>query len=78
MIKYLEEEGTKMCNKIAAYPKKWKQPINVSKTAVQVFHSQSPNLVVHVYMEDQKLELVKSFKYFGFTWTSKISLKSIN
>ena len=26
-------------------------------------------------MEDQRLELVKEFKYLGFTWTNKMSLK---
>ena len=26
-------------------------------------------------MEGQKLEIVKEFKYLGFTWTSKLSLK---
>jgi hypothetical protein len=26
-------------------------------------------------MEGQKLELVKEFKYLGFTWTSKMSLR---
>ncbi|CAF1280177.1 unnamed protein product [Rotaria magnacalcarata] len=32
IIEYLEKEGTKVCNQIAAYSRKWKQPINVSKT----------------------------------------------
>ena len=26
-------------------------------------------------MQDQRLELVKEFKYLGFTWTNKVSLK---
>jgi len=76
MIKYLEEEGTRICNNIAKYSRKWKQPINLSKTVVQVFHSQVEYPVVNVYMEGQKLELVKEFKYLGFTWTSKMSLKA--
>ncbi|CAF1269779.1 unnamed protein product [Rotaria sp. Silwood1] len=45
MLKFLEEEGTKICNKIANYSEKWKQPINLSKTVVQVFHSQVENPV---------------------------------
>ena len=40
MIEILEDEGTKVCNKIAHYSKKWKQPINISKAVVQIFHSQ--------------------------------------
>ena len=75
MIKFLEDEGTKVCNKIAQYSKKWKQPINISKTVVQIFHSQVQNPLVDVYMEGQRLELVKEFKYLGFTWTNKMSLK---
>lgn len=75
MIKFLEEEGTKICNKIANYSKKWKQPINLSKTVVQIFHSQVQNPVVNVYMEGQRLEIVKEFKYLGFIWTNKMSLK---
>ncbi|CAF4731414.1 unnamed protein product, partial [Rotaria socialis] len=43
MIKFLEEEGTKICNQIANYSKKWKQPVNVSKTVAQTFHTQVQN-----------------------------------
>ena len=75
MIKFLADEGTKVCNKIAHYSKKWKQPINISKTVVQIFHSQVQNPLVDVYMQGQRLELVKEFKYLGFTWTNKMSLK---
>ena len=75
MIKFLEEEGTKICNKIAAYSKKWKQPVNLSKTVVQVFHSQVKHIIVDVYMEGRRLNLVKEFKYLGFTWTNKMSSK---
>ena len=73
MIKFLEDEGTKVCNKIAHYSKKWKQPINISKTVVLIFHSQVQNPIVVVYMRGQRLE--KEFKYLGFTWTNKMSLK---
>jgi hypothetical protein len=48
MIKFLEDEGTKICNKIVDYSKKWKQPVNLSKTVVQVFHSQVQNPIVDV------------------------------
>jgi hypothetical protein len=75
MIKYLEEEGTRICNNIAKYSRIWKQPINLSKTVVQVFHSQVEYPVVNIYMEEQQLEAVKEFKYLGFTWTDKLSLK---
>ena len=75
MIKFLEDEGTKVCNKIAQYSKKWKQPINISKTVEQIFHSQVQNPLVDVYMQGQRLELVKEFKYLGFTWINKMSLK---
>ncbi len=30
---------------------------------------------LHSYMESQRLELVKEFKYLGFLWTNKMSLK---
>ena len=75
MIKFLEDEGTEVCNKIAHYSKKWKQPINISKTVVQICHSQVQNATIDVYMGGQRLELVKEFKYLGFTWTNKMSLK---
>ena len=75
MIKFLEDEETKVCNKIAHYSKKWKQPINISETVVQIFHSQVQNPIADVYMQDQRLELVKEFKYLSFTWTNKMSLK---
>ena len=76
MAKFLEEEGTRICNRISDYSKKWKQPINTSKTGVQVFHSQVRSPVANIYMDGQKLYLVNEFKYLGFTWTHKLSLKS--
>ncbi|CAM4925072.1 unnamed protein product, partial [Rotaria socialis] len=71
---FLEEEGTKICNQIANYSKKWKQPVNVSKTVAQIFHSQVQN-PINVFMDGKKLEVVKEFKYLGFAWTNKMSLK---
>ena len=75
MIDYLEEEGTRICSNISEYSAKWKQPINLSKTVIQIFHTQVRRPSVNVYMNKQKLEVVKKFKYLGFTWTDKMSLK---
>ena len=75
MIGYLEKEGTKICNQIFEYSKMWKQPINISKTVAQVFYTQIKKPVVKVEMNGQQIEIVKEFKYLGFTWTSKLSLK---
>ena len=75
MIKILEKEGTRICTEIANYSKRWNQPVNLSKTIVQVFHSQVKTPVVDMYMESQRLGIVKEFKYLGFIWTSKMSLK---
>ncbi|CAM4972576.1 unnamed protein product, partial [Rotaria socialis] len=75
MVKFLEEEGTKMCNLIANYSKKWKQSVNVSKKVAQIFHSQVQNPIINVFMDGKKLEVAKEFKYLGFAWTNKLSLK---
>ncbi|CAF1525161.1 unnamed protein product [Rotaria magnacalcarata] len=75
MIEYLEKEGTRVCNQFFLYSKKWKQPLNVSKTVVQLFHTQVKRPVVSVTINGNKIELVKEFKYLGFTWTDKLSLK---
>ncbi|CAF2261169.1 unnamed protein product [Rotaria magnacalcarata] len=50
MIEYLEKEGTKVCNQIAAYSGKWKQPINVSKTVAQIFFSQVTKPQINITM----------------------------
>ena len=75
MIQYLEKEGTRICNQVPAYSKKWKQPINVSKTVAQLFHTQVKRPVVNVTMNGEKIELIKEFKYVGFTSTDRLSLK---
>ena len=75
MIQYLEKEGTRICNQVYAYSKKWKQPINVSKTVAQLFHTQVKRPVVNVSTNGEKIKLVKEFKYLGFTWTDRLSLK---
>ena len=71
MIEYLQREATKICNQISEYARKWKQPINISKTEAQIFFSQ----VTIPTMDGQKIKIVKSFKYLPFIWTSKLSLK---
>ena len=75
MIEYLQEEGTKVCNQTSAYSRTWKQPINVSKTVAQVSFSQVRIPQINITMDGHKIEVVNSFKYLGFTWTSKLSLK---
>ncbi|CAF4558187.1 unnamed protein product [Rotaria socialis] len=51
IISYLEEEGTEVCRKIAAYAKKWKQPINVQKTVAQIFYKQIKRPEIKIHME---------------------------
>ena len=72
IIQYLEKEGKRICNQVYAYSKKWKQPINVSKTVAQLFHTQVKKPVVNVTMNGEKIELVKEFKYLEFTWTDRL------
>jgi hypothetical protein len=75
LVLYLEVEGTKVSTEIAQYSVLWKQPINFSKCVAQIFHSQVKKPEVNIYMAGRKLEIVKTFKYLGFTWTDKLSLK---
>jgi len=39
LVKYLEQEGTRVSDRIAEYSKRWKQPINVGKTVAQVSYT---------------------------------------
>ena len=75
LVKYLEVEGSKVCDRIAEYSIRWKQPINIGKTVAQIFYSQIRKPTVDIYMLGQKLAIVDTFKYLGFTWTSKLSLR---
>jgi hypothetical protein len=75
LVKYLEVEGSKVCDRIADYSRRWKQPINVGKTVAQIFYSQIKKPKVNIYMLGQQITIVDSFKYLGFTWTSKLSLR---
>jgi hypothetical protein len=52
-IEYFENEGTRVCDRISAHSKKWKQPNNITKQ------------VVNIIMNAQKREVVKEFKYLG-------------
>jgi hypothetical protein len=36
LVKYLEQEGARVCDRIAQYSKLWKQPMNVEKTVAQI------------------------------------------
>jgi hypothetical protein len=45
------------------------------KSVAQIFYSQVKKPMVSVSMLGQKLEIVDSLKYLGFTWTNKLSLK---
>ncbi len=75
LIRYLEVEGSKVCDRIADYSRRWKQPINVGKTVAQIFYSQIKKPKVDIFMLGQRIAIVDTFKYLGFTWTSKLSLK---
>ena len=75
LVKYLQNQGNLISKRISDYSEKWKQPINVDKTAIHLFHSQITVRPIEVRMLGKKLKQVSSFKYLGFTWTSKLSLK---
>jgi Reverse transcriptase (RNA-dependent DNA polymerase) len=54
MIQYLENEGTRISNQLYTYSKKWKQPINISKTVAQLFHTQVERPVLNITMNEKK------------------------
>jgi len=74
MVAFINWKGTQICQKLLDYSIRWKQPINVSKTVVQLFYTQVKPPIVEIYMGDKLLENVSSFKYLGFHWTNKLSL----
>ena len=76
MMEYMGQEETRICHSLVEYSKKWKQPINVQKTVGQIFYTRIEQSKIELYMAEQCLKLVNKFKYLGFTWTSKLSLKS--
>lgn len=71
---YSEQEGSRVCDRIAQYSKRSKQPTNIGKTVAHVFYSQVKEPVVKILMLGQKLKIVNSFTYLGFSWKSKLSL----
>jgi hypothetical protein len=75
MIKFINSAGTQICQNLYEYSIRWKQPINISKTVVQIFHTQGKQPEVEIKMNNIKLETVRIFKYLGFTWSDKMSLK---
>lgn len=75
MIRFINITGSKVCQNLYEYSKRWKQPINISKTVVQIFQSTVKRPTVEVKMNNCALETVRNFKYLGFTWTDKMSLK---
>jgi hypothetical protein len=76
MLKFINSAGSRVCQSLFEYSVKWKQPINVNKTVVQIFHSQVKIPEVEILMNNTKLETVKTFKYLGFEWSNKMSLKT--
>ena len=75
MIEFIEKEGTKISQNLYDYANKWQQPINVTKTVFQVFHTQVNEKEITIRMDNERLEKVKIFKYLGFTWSDRLSLK---
>jgi len=75
MMDFIEIEGTRISQNLFDYACKWQQPINVTKTVFQIFHTQVNEQEVKVKMDNIELEKVRIFKYLGFTWSDKLSLK---
>jgi len=75
MVKFINSVGSEICQNLYNYSIKWKQPINIDKTVVQIFHSQVKTPQVEIKMNNCKLDTVRSFKYLGVTWSDKLSLK---
>ncbi len=75
MLQFLEKEGTNVCNELFQYARRCKQPINVSKSVYQVFHSQINLRCLIVTNNNIPLECVNEFKYLGYNWTSKLSTR---
>ncbi len=75
MLQFLEKEGTKVCNELFQYARRWKQSINVSKLVYQVFYSQINLRFLIVTMNNIPLEYVNDFEYLGYNWTSKLFMR---
>ncbi len=74
MVAFINRKGTQVYQKLLDYSIRWKQSINVSKTVVQLFHTEVRRPIVEIYMGEKLLESVRSFKYLGFHWTDKLPL----
>jgi hypothetical protein len=74
MLDFINKKGTQICQNLLEYSRRWRQPINTSKTVVQLFHNQVERPEVNIYMGEKLLENVRAFKYLGFHWTDKLSL----
>jgi hypothetical protein len=51
--------------------------MNVSKIVAQIFHTQVKRPVINITMNGNKIELVKEFKYQGFTWNLEIHCQKV-
>jgi len=60
---------------MANYSRLRKQSINVGKIVASIFYSQIKKPIDDIYMLGQSFKIVNFFKYLGFSWTSKLSLK---
>jgi hypothetical protein len=67
MLNFIMTAGSRICQKIVDYSLRWKQPINVNKTVFQIFHTQVRVPQVQISMNKSPLEMVRIFKYLGFT-----------
>jgi hypothetical protein len=50
MVAFINRKGTQVYQKLLDYSIRWKQPINVSKTAILLFHTQVRRPIVEIYM----------------------------
>lgn len=60
---------------LSEYAKKWRQPLNVNKTKLVVYHSavQTPKMLVSY--EDTNIEQKKCYKYLGFLLDERLAFK---
>lgn len=75
MLDFLNKKGTQISQEIFDYAVRWKQPVNVTKTVVQVFRTQMKRPQIDILMNNCPLDSVQMFKYLGFTWSDKMSLR---
>jgi hypothetical protein len=74
MMEFLKRKGSQICHNLLEYSNSWKQPVNVTKTVVQLVHNQVVRPAIQIHMGEKLLENVRAFKYLGFHWTDKVSL----